>query len=192
MAGYLMPAGEVPIPPAARDLYLRDPEVAQPEAAVAVELDAAREATVLAEYRDLLGVFLYEVDVPGEDRWGWWSKVWRRIGTEWRLLLRGDCDDFAVEMLRRLKRAGFPRGALRLAICLLWRGSEPTPHMVLTVETDRGTLVVCNLAGVCWLGSPRLAAHRFVKREKPTAVRILWESVKTTTLEDVLRGHAQA
>ena len=70
----------------------------------------------------------------------------------------GDCEDFAVTKLVYLVRAGLPRRALRLAVVQVARpqialnGDRFTVwawHMVLTVETDQGTLVLDSLrAGV--------------------------------------------
>lgn len=55
----------------------------------------------------------------------------------------GDCEDYALAKRARLQAAGLPAGAVRLATAALPRGEL---HAVLTVETDRGTLVLDNLA----------------------------------------------
>jgi predicted transglutaminase-like cysteine proteinase len=54
----------------------------------------------------------------------------------------GDCEDYALAKRARLQAAGLPAGAMRLATAILPRGEL---HAVLTVETDRGTLVLDNL-----------------------------------------------
>lgn len=70
----------------------------------------------------------------------------------------GDCEDIAVTKLVYLVREGLPRRALRLAVvqaarpAIALNGDRFTVwawHMVLTVETDHGTLVLDSLrAGV--------------------------------------------
>jgi predicted transglutaminase-like cysteine proteinase len=54
----------------------------------------------------------------------------------------GDCEDYALAKRARLLAAGLPAGAVRLATAALPLGEL---HAVLTVETDRGTLVLDNL-----------------------------------------------
>ncbi|MEK0085611.1 transglutaminase-like cysteine peptidase [Benzoatithermus flavus] len=54
----------------------------------------------------------------------------------------GDCEDYALTKQRLLRLAGLPRRAVRLATVELPNGEE---HVVLTVETTRGTLVLDNL-----------------------------------------------
>lgn len=54
----------------------------------------------------------------------------------------GDCEDYALAKRARLQAAGLPAGAMRLATAILPRGEL---HAVLTIETDRGTLVLDNL-----------------------------------------------
>ena len=56
--------------------------------------------------------------------------------------VEGDCEDFALAKLRRLEAAGVPHGVARLATLQLPSGEG---HAVLTVDTDRGTLVLDNL-----------------------------------------------
>jgi predicted transglutaminase-like cysteine proteinase len=55
----------------------------------------------------------------------------------------GDCEDYALAKRALLYAAGLPVGAVRLATAALPRGEL---HAVLAVETDRGTLVLDNLA----------------------------------------------
>lgn len=66
----------------------------------------------------------------------------------------GDCEDFALEKRRRLAEAGLPSAAMRLAIVqhrlLLFS------HAVLTVETDRGGIVLDDRHDeiLCWNDAP--------------------------------------
>lgn len=66
---------------------------------------------------------------PGRDLW--------QVGAR-----SGDCEDYALAKQLRLRAAGLPAGAVRLATARLAHGEL---HAVLTVDTDRGTLVLDNL-----------------------------------------------
>jgi predicted transglutaminase-like cysteine proteinase len=66
---------------------------------------------------------------PGRDLW--------QIGAR-----SGDCEDYALAKQQRLRAAGLPSGAARLATARLPNGEL---HAVLAVDTDRGTLVLDNL-----------------------------------------------
>ena len=55
----------------------------------------------------------------------------------------GDCDDYAVTKRKELLDAGFPVSALRLAVVYSPRTER---HAVLTVTTDKGDLVLDNMA----------------------------------------------
>jgi predicted transglutaminase-like cysteine proteinase len=55
---------------------------------------------------------------------------------------RGDCEDYALTKQARLRSAGLPRNAIRLATVELPNGES---HAILTVRTTRGTLVLDNL-----------------------------------------------
>lgn len=56
----------------------------------------------------------------------------------------GDCEDLAITKRQMLIDMGYRPGALRLAECRLRGSTAPAGrgHAVLTVETDRGTLVM--------------------------------------------------
>ena len=185
MIGRLVSRGSAAIPPQARALYGRQRQPLDKIEEVA-ELVYTLDwfATIRDVFSALLGVFVYTADPPGEDRWGWWSRYWRKLGNRWRLMHAGDCDDFAAEIIRRLVKARIPRGALRLTECLL-RGQW---HAVVTLETDRGTLVICNVARIAWLGSPKLRDHVFTRRETAQGD---WERIDTATLEDLFRLNDQ-
>jgi predicted transglutaminase-like cysteine proteinase len=55
--------------------------------------------------------------------------------------LAGDCEDFALTKREALRAAGLPAGALRLATAYTEAGEY---HTVLTVLTERGTVVLDN------------------------------------------------
>ncbi len=62
----------------------------------------------------------------------------------WRISpARGDCNDYAVTKRRDLIRARLPPGLLALAAVATPKGES---HLVLVVRTDRGDLVLDNLA----------------------------------------------
>ena len=70
-----------------------------------------------------------QAEPPGRDLW--------QVGAR-----NGDCEDYALAKQVRLRAAGLPAGAVRLATARLAHGEL---HAVLTVDTDRGTLVLDNL-----------------------------------------------
>lgn len=73
------------------------------------------------------------------------TDIWREPGTE------GDCEDYAIAKMAKLIAAGWPRGALRLAICQFLKlgrymkeVSRWVTHAVLHVDTDHGTWAMDN------------------------------------------------
>jgi predicted transglutaminase-like cysteine proteinase len=89
------------------------------------------------------------------------NSTMRQIGrrdTAWKVgAAEGDCEDFAATKLALLMKAGLPRRALRLAVvqvgspAIAFNGNLFTVfdyHMVLTVETDAGTLVLDSLSPI--------------------------------------------
>ena len=86
---------------------------------------------------------------------------WREPETE------GDCEDYAIAKMAKLIKHGWPRGALRLAVCKFWkigkimtRPSRWVTHAVLHVDTDHGTWVLDN-------------RHTFVKRYR--MLHYIWQ-----------------
>jgi predicted transglutaminase-like cysteine proteinase len=74
----------------------------------------------------------------------------------------GDCEDFALTKREALRAAGLPAGALRLATAYTEAGEY---HTVLTVRTERGTVVLDNrFAGVLPLAD---LPYRWVMVELP-------------------------
>ena len=75
----------------------------------------------------------------------------------------GDCEDMALEKRARMVRAGFPRGALRMAIGYhkKWLSS----HALLTIETRQGTYVMDSISDriLLWHRAP----YNFETRERP-------------------------
>ncbi|HEY8163702.1 MAG TPA: transglutaminase-like cysteine peptidase [Methylocystis sp.] len=73
---------------------------------------------------------------------------------------KGDCEDYALMKRRLLMRAGFPRGALLLAVV---KDEHGDGHSVLMVRTSRGDFVLDNLEDDVkpWSKTP----YRFVKRQ---------------------------
>lgn len=101
----------------------------------------------------------------------------------------GDCEDFAVTKLVYLLRDGLPRRALRLAVvqvaqpAIALNGDRFTVwswHMVLTVETSAGTVVLDSLrAGVTdWQPSPD---RTWIALETPRQGAMTFVRLKTFT-----------
>ena len=82
----------------------------------------------------------------------------------------GDCRAFAFQKQRRLVERGWQHGALRLSTC---RTEHGVHHVLLTVETDRGTWLLDNhQIGVHAWTDPK---YRWLKREVPG--RFMWERI---------------
>lgn len=72
----------------------------------------------------------------------------------------GDCNDYAVQKRHELLARGWPSSALSLAVAIIPTGEG---HLVLTVRTDRGDVVLDNLRSgiVMW----NRTGYRFIKRQ---------------------------
>lgn len=56
---------------------------------------------------------------------------------------KGDCDDYAVTKLYEVLKAGYPRGAFRIALV---KTSDNIDHAILLADTENGTFVLDNLS----------------------------------------------
>lgn len=82
--------------------------------------------------------FYYVKDPQGQDNWFTKSYKWvRGIFTGWRMVRKGDCDDFTGYMMECLERANIPLGAMTILV----HEAGPVRHMVLGVDTSSGSLV---------------------------------------------------
>jgi predicted transglutaminase-like cysteine proteinase len=72
----------------------------------------------------------------------------------------GDCEDYVLLKRKLLAQAGWPLSALLITVV---RKADGEGHAVLTVRTDRGDLILDNLAAdiKVWNETPYL----FVKRQ---------------------------
>jgi len=84
----------------------------------------------------------------------------------------GDCNDYAVQKRHRLLELGWPASALSLAVVVTPFGEG---HLVLTVRTDRGDVVLDNLRQkiVSW----NHTGYRFIKRQSKVSPAY-WVDVK--------------
>lgn len=138
-------------------LLRREPSLSIAEARPAeVEMDGGRWAELHEVNDDVNYGAVYAPDAPGDDVWG----AFRRLAGQWA----GDCDDFAVEKLRRLLARGWPRGALRLTVCVV----AGVGHCVLCVVTDGGRAVLDNRhAGVAYADHRLYSGYTWVGEEWP-------------------------
>lgn len=66
--------------------------------------------------------------------------------TNWSIeTTRGDCNDYAVQKRKALIDAGWPAGAVALTVVRTPWDRAGLAHMVVTVRTDQGDLVLDNL-----------------------------------------------
>lgn len=92
---------------------------------------------------------------------------------EWSLgTAYGDCNDYAVQKRHELLSRGWPASALSLAVVTTALGEG---HLVLTVRTDRGDIVLDNLRSriVAWNST----GYRFSKRQSASQPNY-WVEVK--------------
>ncbi|HIC80447.1 MAG TPA: hypothetical protein EYP07_05695 [Kiloniellaceae bacterium] len=149
-----------------------------------------RRAVLEQVFNEVRARFVWIPDGP-IDKWRRLARRLRGMGRSFVKFYAGDCDDFALEILYRLVNhpSGlFPRGCLRLAACKV-RGQD---HLVLTIETDCGSLVLCNLAGMKWKSARALIGYAWLCRERLTAEAEseAWEELEPPTLEDLARRHS--
>jgi len=106
-------------------------------------LEAAPTAVHLtpAKWRELneVNTFFNRTIRPVEDidlvqKVEWWS---------YAINSAGDCEDYVLEKRRALIARGWPADALLITVVRQWNGQG---HAVLTVVTDKGDLVLDNLA----------------------------------------------
>jgi predicted transglutaminase-like cysteine proteinase len=76
-------------------------------------------------------------------------------------VVAGDCDDYAVQKRKELIALGWPPRSLSLAMGY----ARGVPHLVLTVRTGNGDLVLDNLRGDITHAST--TGYRWLKRQSP-------------------------
>lgn len=100
-------------------------------------------------HRDLHRVFRWQDDQVTWRRPEHWTRPREEGGR-----LVGDCDDWALEVDARLRAAGAPLSARRLAVCRISRRSRWQDHCVFVLSEDEELWVsCCNQAEVQRLGS---------------------------------------
>ncbi len=109
-------------------------------------------------------------------------------GDRWEpATLVGDCEDYALAKRARLIAAGWPEGALRLALCRTEIGEA---HLVLTIDTEAGTFVLDNRRStvLLWTKLP----YQWIAREVPG--KFMWEKIggKSVTEITLLRSDSNA
>jgi predicted transglutaminase-like cysteine proteinase len=134
MAAALRDGGTTAAPPGFVALCMHNPALcakAAPAAPATVTLNEAARSALAAVNTEINIAISYESD---EQHYGI-ANVWmpNAIGG------RGDCKDYALAKRELLVGEGFPEKALRIAIV---RTAQDELHAVLTVDTDRGDLVL--------------------------------------------------
>ena len=96
---------------------------------------------------------------------------------------QGDCNEYAVQKRHELLRQGWPPGVLALAVVRTGWGEG---HLVLTVRTDRGDLVLDNLRPVIldW----RMSGYAWIMRQSNRNPRF-WVALNSDSEDDA--GHGQ-
>jgi predicted transglutaminase-like cysteine proteinase len=140
-------------PPGFVGFCIRFPQACTKDGSTAKLALNDRTASTLARVNDYVNdAITYETD---EEHYG--------AVNQWTLNAiggRGDCEDYSVSKREALRAAGLPDDALRIAIVRTPRGEF---HAVLTVDTDRGVLVLDNITSEihAWTDTP----YTWLKRQ---------------------------
>lgn len=134
-----------------------------------VELTPERFAMIRRVHREVNQAIKPATEPAGRDLW--------QIAPS-----AGDCDDYALTKQALLRAAGLPSGAVRLATVRLADGQH---HALVTVETDRGTLVLDNLEpDVVPFAATR---YRWMRLEEPGAA-FSWLELQGEPIRDAKRS----
>ncbi|BCJ91933.1 hypothetical protein IZ6_26680 [Terrihabitans soli] len=125
---------------------LKHPAQCRAEGASEVVLTDVSRAELEAVNRGVNGRIRQKADVPSKDSWD--------ID-----VTAGDCDDYAVQKRKELIALGWPPRALSLGMAY----AKGVPHLVLTVRTEKGDLVLDNLRSEVVVASK--TGYRWLKRQ---------------------------
>lgn len=177
----MIATGTMPPPAAWLALAAREPRLLQLGVRPGpIHLTPERRAGLKAIQDGVNDGVRYQRDAAGRDVWGVFGRTFGVLTG--RLILTGDCDDYAVEKFRRVIAAGWGRAA-RLVIA--YAGE---PHMVLAIEAHHRWLVLDNRHPGLWdAAAPRFGGYVWKCRSVPGRLR--WERLegRAATLEDALR-----
>ena len=161
---------------------IRTPEACTNRAAPSearVTIDDKTAATLVAVNERVNNAIIYE---PDPEHYG--------VANRWELNPDyGDCKDYALAKREALRAAGFPDAALRIAIV---RTRNDELHAVLTVDTDKGAIVLDSLTPEIRPWSE--TSYQWLERQAGDSP-LHWVSLKTddrttTTAAVNLRGDA--
>src|SRR5215472_14715926 len=149
-----LPDGQSTLPPPGFvGFCIRFPQACTKDASAAKLVLDDHTASTLGRVNDYVNNSItYETD---EDHYG--------AVNQWTLNAiggYGDCEDYSVSKREALRAAGLPDDALRIAIVKTPRGEY---HAVLTVDTDKGVLVLDNMTSAIrtWTDTP----YTWLKRQ---------------------------
>lgn len=174
-AKHLTGTSDIAIPPAASAMYERSPELAMAEAPEVIEWTDEREKTLIRQFRDMDKRWWLAGDPDSE-----WDDA-EPIEVNGKPVLKGNCNAWAPMLLRRLLSAGFPRGSMRLTLCRF----DGEGHMVLSITTTAGTLILCPVVKMWGLGKPALRMHDWIAWEGHGGT---WEALQPVSLADAFSG----
>lgn len=172
-------------PPSARDMYRRSTYLRPANWPCAVEWSEDLEESIARTYKELRygdgKKYLGFQHTRKPDK-VWNDAEYVKVGDRWKL--KGNCNAFCPTLLERLKRLQIPRGAMSLTNGYYGREG----HMVLTIRTDKGVMVCCNITGCSWLGDDNLRHHRLTFMERGPG----WCEIKQKVSLDQIFGKEAA
>ena len=173
-AKHLTGTSDIAIPPAASVMYERSPELAMAEAPEVIEWTDEREKTLIRQFRDMDKRWWLTGDPDSE-----WDDA-EAIGVNGKHVLKGNCNAWTPMLLRRLLATPdtlFARGSMRLTLCRF----DGEGHMVLSITTTAGTLILCPVVKMQAIGKPALELHDWIAWEGHNGA---WEGLKPVSLAD--------
>jgi predicted transglutaminase-like cysteine proteinase len=116
----------------------------------------------------------FENDPPGDDTWGMIKQETHRSLSGMGSMKYGDCDDYAIEKLRRLLYWDyFKRSSMLLTICGVEKNFY---HLTLNLTTNRGQVVLDNRQKGVWF-LEKMSGYTWIAQEHPGNPR--WRLITT-------------
>ncbi len=175
MTQHLTGTSDIFTPHAAEDMYERSPELAMAEAPEVIEWTDQREEALIRQFRDLDKRWWFTGDPDGI-----WDDA-EPLMVNGKSVLKGNCNAWAPMLLRRLLALPgdlFPRGSMRLTLCRF----DGEGHMVLSITTTAGTLVLCPVVKMQAIGKPALELHDWIAWEGHNGA---WKGLKPVALAEL-------
>ncbi len=154
----------IPAPRGYRGLLRREPRLAMTGSPYTLQTSPWFWNKVHDVHAEVNQSIKFEHDHPTEDIWGVVKQEVHRGLRGMGSMSYGDCDDYAVEKLRRLLGwEYFRRAAMLLTICEV-EGNKH--HLTLNLTTTEGQVVLDNRQKGVWL-LDKMSGYKWIAQEHP-------------------------